>query len=91
MSEVQDRVRGTQIFTKIDLKNGYDLIRVKKGDEWNTAFRWRYGLYEFMVMPFGLTNAPATFQDLINHILKDLLDEGVVVYIDDGLIYVKTE
>jgi hypothetical protein len=73
------------------MKNGYHLIRVKKGDEWKTGFRCRYGLYEFMVMPFGLTNAPATCQDIMNHILKDLLDEGVVVYIDDVLIYAKTE
>jgi hypothetical protein len=91
MSELQDRVRGARIFTKMDLKNGYHLIRVKNGDEWKTAFRCRYGLYEFMVMPFGLTNAPATFQDMIHHILKDLLDEGVVVYIDNVLIYAKKE
>jgi hypothetical protein len=90
MSELQDRVRGTRIFTKMDLKNGYHMIHVKKGDEWKTAFRYRYGLYEFMVIPFGLINAPATFQDMMNHILKDLLDEGVVVYIDDVLIYAKT-
>jgi hypothetical protein len=72
MSELQDRVRDSKIFTKIDLKNGYHLIRIKEGDEWKTAFRCRYGLYEFLVMPFGLTNAPASFQDMMNHILKDL-------------------
>jgi hypothetical protein len=89
MTELQDRVRGSKIFTKIDVKNGYHLIRIKEGDEWKTAFRCRYGLYEFLVMPFGLTNAPASFQDMMNHILKDLLDKGVVVYIDDILIYAK--
>jgi hypothetical protein len=91
MSELQDHVRDSKIFTKIDLKNGYHLIRIKEGDEWKTTFRCRYGLYEFLVMPFGLTNAPASFQDMMNHILKDLLDKGVVVYIDDILICAKNE
>jgi hypothetical protein len=89
MTELQDHVRGSKIFTKIDLKNGYHLIRIKEGDEWKTAFRCRYGLYKFLVMPFGLTNAPASFQVMMNHILKDLLDKGVFVYIDDILIYAK--
>jgi hypothetical protein len=91
MSELQDRVIGSRIFTKIDLKNGYHLIRIKEGEEWKTAFRCRYGLYEFLVMPFGLTNAPATFQDMINHIFRDLLDNGVIAFIDDILIYAKDE
>jgi hypothetical protein len=90
MTELQDRIRGAQVFTKIDLKNGYHLVRIKEGDEWKTAFRTRYGLYEFMVMPFGLCNAPATFQDMINHIFRDLLDQGLVAYIDDILIYATT-
>jgi hypothetical protein len=91
MSELQDRVRGAKFFTKMDLKNGYHLIRIKEGDEWKTAFRCRYGLYEFLVMPFGLTNAPATFQDMMNHIFRDMLDQGVIAYIDDVLIYAETE
>jgi hypothetical protein len=91
MSELQDRVRGAKIFTTLDLDIAYHLLRIKKGDEWKTAFRCRYGLYKFMVMLFGLTNAPARFQDMMNHILKDLLDEGVVVYNDDVLIYAQTE
>jgi len=86
MSELQDRIRGAQIFTKIDLKNSYHLVRIKDTDEWKTAFRTRYGLYEFLDMPFGLSNAPATFQDMINHIFRDLLDQGLVVYVDDLLI-----
>jgi hypothetical protein len=68
MSELQDRVTGAKIFTKIDLKNGYNLIWIKPGDEWKTAFKTRYGLYEYTVMPFGLSNAPATFQNMMNHI-----------------------
>jgi hypothetical protein len=90
MSELQDRIRDAQYFTKIDLKNGYHLVRIKEGDEWKTAFRTRYGLYEFLVIPFGLCNAPATFQDMINHIFRDLLDQGLVAYIDDLLIYART-
>jgi hypothetical protein len=90
MNELQDRVIGSRIFTKIDLKNGYHLIRIK-GDEWKTASRCWYGLYEFLVMPFRLTNAPATFQDMINHIFRNLLDNGVIAFIDDILIYAKDE
>ena len=91
MQELQDRVQGSRYFTKMDLKNGFNLIRIREGDEWKTAFRTRYGLYEFNVMPFGLTNAPSTFQDMMNHILSDVLDIGVLAYMDDILVYAKTE
>ena len=91
MQELQDRVQGSQWFTKMDLKNGFHLIRIKEDDEWKTAFRTCYRLFELQVMPFGLTNAPSTFQDMMNHILSDLLDAGVIAYMDDILIYAKTE
>jgi hypothetical protein len=91
MSELMERLAGAKIFTKLDLKNGYNLVRIKEGEEWKTAFRTRYGLYEYLVMPFGLCNAPASFQAMMNEILSDLLDAGVIVYIDDVLIYSETE
>jgi hypothetical protein len=91
MSELQDRVRGAKIFTKIDLKNGYNLIRIKPGDEWKMAFKTWYGLYEYTIMPFGLSNTPATFQNMLNHIFRDLLDLGLIVYLDDILIYADRE
>jgi hypothetical protein len=91
MSELQDQVRGATIFTKIDLKNSYNLIRIKPGDKWKTAFKTQYRLYEYTVMPFGLSNAPATFQNMINHIFRDLLDLGLIVYLDNILIYAETE
>jgi len=91
MQELQDRVQGARWFTKLDLKNGFNLIRIREGDEWKTAFRTRYGLYEFQVMPFGLTNAPSTFQDMMNHVFSDMIDLGLLVYMDDFLIYTKTE
>ena len=69
MSELRERVAGATIFTKLDVKDGYHLIRIRKGDEWKTAFRTRYGYYEYKVMPFGPVNAPATFQAMMNHIL----------------------
>lgn len=90
ISELQDRLAGAKYFTKIDLKSGFNLVRIKKGDEWKTAFRCRYGLFEFTVMHFGLVNAPATFQAMINGVLSDLIDMGVLAYVDDVLIYAKT-
>jgi RNase H-like domain found in reverse transcriptase/Reverse transcriptase (RNA-dependent DNA polymerase)/Integrase zinc binding domain/Integrase core domain/Chromo (CHRromatin Organisation MOdifier) domain len=87
IGESLDRLRSAAIFTKIDLRSGYNLVRIAEGEEWKTAFRTRYGLYEYKVMPFGLTNAPATFQNLMNDILRDYLDVFVIVYLDDILIY----
>ena len=72
MQELQDRVQGAQWFTKMDLKNGFNLIRIREGDKWKTAFQTRYGLFEFQVMPFGLNNTPSTFQDMMNHVLSSL-------------------
>ena len=87
MTELRDQVWEAQIFTKLDLKDGFHLIRIRKGDEWKTAFQTHYGHYQYRVMPFGLVNAPATFQTMMNEILRQFLDQGVVVYIDDILIY----
>src|SRR5437763_4368657 len=91
MDEMRDRVYGSKIFTKIDLKAGYNLIRIKEGDEWKTAFRTRYSHFEYLVMPMGSTNAPATFQAFMNDILWEFLDQGVIVYLDDILIYSRNE
>jgi len=90
MTELRDQVRDAQSFTKLDLKEGFYLIRIRKVDEWKTAFRTRYGHYQYRVMPFGLVNGPATFQTMMNEILPEFLDQGVVVYIDDILIYSET-
>ena len=90
MDELKDRVRGSNLFTKIDLKNGYHLIRIKKRDEWKTAFRFRCGLFEYKEMPFGLVNAPATFQSIINHIFRDMLDKGMIAFMDDIITHAKT-
>ena len=85
-NEHRDRVRGAMIFAKLDLKAGYKLIRIKKDDEWNTAFHLRYGHSEYTVMPFGLANAPATFQNMRKEIFKDMTNHGVVIKPDDILI-----
>ena len=70
MSELRDRVAGVKIFSKINLKDGYHLIRIRAEDEWKKAFRTRYGHYKYKVMPFSLVNAPATFQAMMNKILR---------------------
>jgi hypothetical protein len=90
ISETLDRLRTAKYFTKLDLKGAYNLVRVAEGDEWKTAFRTRYGHFEYLVMPFGLTNAPATFQAFLNDVLRDSLDTFVVIYLDDILIYSDT-
>jgi hypothetical protein len=87
MDILQEQVKGATWFTKIDLKWGFNLVRIREGDEWKTAFRTQLGHYEYLVMPFGLTNAPATFQRMMNELLRPFINNGVVCFIDDIVIY----
>jgi hypothetical protein len=87
ISEILDRVSSAQYFSKIDVQDAYYRIRIKEGDEWKTAFRTRYGHYEYTVMLFGLTNAPATFQNYIHTALYNILDVFYIVYLDNILIF----
>ena len=82
-----DQLRKAKFFTKIDLRAGYNNVRVADGHEWKTTFRTRYGAFEYLVMPFGLTNAPSAFQFFMNDIFHDMVDICVVIYLDDILIY----
>jgi RNase H-like domain found in reverse transcriptase/Reverse transcriptase (RNA-dependent DNA polymerase)/Integrase zinc binding domain/Chromo (CHRromatin Organisation MOdifier) domain/Retroviral aspartyl protease len=90
ISETFDQLGRAKYFTKLDMRGAYNLLRIAKGDEWKTAFRCRYGHFEYQVMPFGLMNAPGTFQAFVNDVLRDYLDDFVVVYLDDILIYSDT-
>ncbi|MBW0494211.1 hypothetical protein O181_033926 [Austropuccinia psidii MF-1] len=91
MNQLVTTFNGSSIFSKIDLHDAYNLLRIKEGDENLTAFRTKYGSYEYLVMPFGLTNAPSSFQNLDNDISYDLLDICVVVYLDHIMVFSKSE
>jgi len=87
ISDLLESPSRAKIYTKIDLRSTYHLVRIASGDEWKTAFRTRYGSYEWLVMPEGLTNALAAFQRFVNSVFADMLDVCVIVYLDDILIY----
>ncbi|MBW0483214.1 hypothetical protein O181_022929 [Austropuccinia psidii MF-1] len=91
MNQLLTLFNGATIFSKIDLRVAYNLLRIKEGDEHLTAFRTKYDSYEYLVMPFGLTNAPASFQNLVNDIFTDFLDISVVVYLDNIMVFSSSE
>uniref|UniRef100_A0A9J8BR74 ribonuclease H n=1 Tax=Cyprinus carpio carpio TaxID=630221 RepID=A0A9J8BR74_CYPCA len=91
MSSAFELLQGATIFTKLDLRSAYHLVRIREGDEWKTVFNTHTGHFEYLVMPFGLSNSPAVFQALVNDVLRDMVDRFVFVYIDDILIFSQNE
>uniref|UniRef100_A0A8C6MBY8 Gypsy retrotransposon integrase-like protein 1 n=1 Tax=Nothobranchius furzeri TaxID=105023 RepID=A0A8C6MBY8_NOTFU len=89
LSSTFEPINDASIFTKLDLRNAYHLVRIREGDEWKTAFKTPLGHFEYLVMPFGLTNAPAVFQSLVNSVLGDFINKFITVYLDDILIFSK--
>ena len=91
INKVLDWLVGTKVYMKLDIHSTYDLIQIKEGDKWKTAFQTWYGHFEYHIMPFGLINTPTTFQEYINSVLKDCLDVTCLAYLDDILIFFKDE
>ncbi len=90
IQETLSRLSKAKYYTKLDIIAAFNRLRIAEGDEWLTAFRTRYGLFEYLVMPFGLANAPSTFQHFVNDVLRPFLDIFCTAYLDDILIYSET-
>lgn len=90
LSSAFELLQEATVFSKLELRNAYHLVRIRRGHEWKTAFNTHLGHFEYVVMPFGLTNSPAVFQALVNDILKDFINRCAFVYVDDILIFSKS-
>eukprot|EP00063_Salmo_salar_P059554 XP_014034389.1 PREDICTED: RNA-directed DNA polymerase homolog [Salmo salar] len=87
ISSTFEPLQGAIVFSKLDLRNAYQMVRIREGDKWKTAFNTASGHYEYLFMPFGLSNSPALFQALINDVLRNMLNRFVFIYLDDILVF----
>jgi hypothetical protein len=90
IDDLLDQLKNAMYFTKLDLRSGYHQVRVAEGNMWKTSFKTKQGIFEWLIMPFGICNSPMTFMHVMNDVFRPFIDEFVIVYLDDILVFIRT-